>query len=144
MHALLAKCGIRVTMSDLFGLEGTEPLEHLRLPAPYGARWQSLQRLSEDIDVEIDLFARLTRGKVGRHPGDAAVRSYLGSGASWPRSSSPRSATSGPQPGWPALAPALRMGMDVHSLLNVWAVGRCPTSPRWANGLRGPLICTTA
>ena len=66
VHAVLAKCGVRVPMSDLFGLEGTELLDHLRLPAPYEARVQSLQRLIEDLEDEIDLFARLARGQAGR------------------------------------------------------------------------------
>ena len=78
VHAVLAKCGIRVPMSDLFGLEGTELLDHLTVPAPYGARVQSLQRLIEDLEDEIDLFARLARGQAGRRPrlhrGPAAAR----------------------------------------------------------------------
>lgn len=38
VHAVLAKCGIKVPMTDLFGLEGTQLLDHLAVPAPYGAR----------------------------------------------------------------------------------------------------------
>jgi transposase len=37
VHAVLAKCGVRVPMTDLFGLEGTTLLDRVQLPAPYGA-----------------------------------------------------------------------------------------------------------
>jgi transposase len=80
VHAVLAKCGIGVPMSDLFGLEGTELLDHLTVPAPYGARVQSLQRLIEDLEDEIDLFARLARGKLVADPGYTAVQQLPGIG----------------------------------------------------------------
>ena len=80
VHAVLAKCGIRVPMSDLFGLEGTELLDHLAVPAPYGARVQSLQRLIEDLEDEIDLFARLARGRLVADPGYIAVQQLPGVG----------------------------------------------------------------
>ena len=38
VHAVLAKCGVQVLMSDLFGVDGTKFLDRLRLPAPYAAR----------------------------------------------------------------------------------------------------------
>ena len=78
VHAVLAKCGVRVPMSDLFGLEGTALLDHLGLPAPYEARVQSLQRLIEDLEDEIDLFARLARGKLVADPGYTAVQQLPG------------------------------------------------------------------
>ena len=80
VHAVLAKCGVRVPMTDLFGLEGTALLDHLRLPAPYEARVQSLQRLIEDLEDEIDLFARLARGKLVADPGYTAVQQLPGVG----------------------------------------------------------------
>ena len=80
VHAVLAKCGIKVPMSDLFGLEGTELLDHLTVPAPYGARVQSLQRLIADLEDEIDLFARLARGKLVADPGYTAVQQLPGIG----------------------------------------------------------------
>jgi transposase len=80
VHAVLAKCGIGVPMSDLFGLEGTELLDHLSVPAPYGARVQSLQRLIADLEDEIDLFARLARGKLVADPGYTAVQQLPGIG----------------------------------------------------------------
>ena len=59
---MLAKCGIQVLMTDLFGVAGNDLLDRLQLPAPYAARIASLRRLLDDLEVEIDLFTRLTRG----------------------------------------------------------------------------------
>src|SRR5207249_10508497 len=47
VHAVLAKCGVQVPMSDLFGLGGTRLLDRLELPAPYAARIASLRRVME-------------------------------------------------------------------------------------------------
>src|ERR671919_906992 len=49
VHAVLAKCGIQVPISDLFGVEGTALLDRLKLPAPYAARIASLRRLRDDL-----------------------------------------------------------------------------------------------
>jgi len=80
VHAVLAKCGVQVLMTDLFGLEGNELLDRLRLPAPYAARIASLRRLLEDLEFEIDLFAGLARGRLGRDPGYVAVQQIPGIG----------------------------------------------------------------
>src|SRR5215211_3287563 len=45
VHAVLAKQGVRVPMSDLFGVAGTRLLEELRLPRAYGLRVASLREL---------------------------------------------------------------------------------------------------
>ena len=58
-------------MSDLFADAGTRLLERLDAPARYLARVGSLRRLIDDLDVEIDLVARLVagvRGPAGRRP----------------------------------------------------------------------------
>ncbi|MEU2167891.1 IS110 family transposase [Micromonospora chersina] len=80
IHAVLAKCGIQVLMSDLFGVAGTDLLGKLQLPAPYAARIASLRRLMELLDFEIDVFARLTRGRLARDPGYRAVQAIPGIG----------------------------------------------------------------
>ena len=78
VHAVLAKCGVQVLMSDLFGIDGTELLDRLRLPAPYAARVASLRRLIEDLEFEIDLFTDLVQGRL-------RTRSRLCRGAADPR-----------------------------------------------------------
>jgi transposase len=84
IHAVLAKCGIQVVMSDLFGMQGAALLDRLRdqqrLPGPYAARIASLRRLIETLEFEIDLFAGLTRGRLGRDPGYQALQQIPGIG----------------------------------------------------------------
>lgn len=80
VHAVLAKCGIQVLLSDLFGPQGQQLLERVPLPGPYAARVQSLLRLIDDLDVEIDLFARLTRGRLVADPGYTALQQLPGVG----------------------------------------------------------------
>jgi transposase len=80
VHAVLAKCGIQVLMSDLFGVEGDKLLARLELPAPYAARIASLRRLLDDLDFEIDLFTNLVRGRLLRDPGYVALQQIPGIG----------------------------------------------------------------
>jgi len=80
VHAVLAKCGIAVIMTDLFGLAGTDLLDRLVLPSEYAARIASLRRLLDDLDFEIDLFAGLVRGRLAADPGFAAVQTIPGVG----------------------------------------------------------------
>jgi transposase len=80
VHAILAKLGVQVPMSDLFAETGLELLARVQAPAPYVARIQSLQRLIEALDVEVDTFARLARGRLAADPGYHAVQTIPGIG----------------------------------------------------------------
>jgi len=80
VHAVLAKCGIQISMTDLFGLEGLDLLDRLDLAAPYAARVASLRRLLDDLDFEIDVFARLARARLATDPGYVAVQQIPGIG----------------------------------------------------------------
>jgi transposase len=80
VHAVLAKCGVQVGMSDLFGVEGTALLDRLSLPAPYRARVGSLRRLIDALDFEIDVFAGMCRARLARDPGYAALQTIPGIG----------------------------------------------------------------
>ena len=80
VHAVLAKCGVQVLMSDLFGIEGIALLGRLQLPAPYAARIASLRRLIDEVDFEIDLFTGMTRGRLVRDPGYVALQQIPGIG----------------------------------------------------------------
>src|SRR6478672_7006512 len=64
IHAVLAKCGVQVPMSDLFGLEGLALLDRVTLPAVYRARVTSLRRLIEALEFEIELFAGMARARL--------------------------------------------------------------------------------
>jgi transposase len=80
VHAVLAKCGIQVLMTDLFGVDGTALLDRLKLPAPYAARIASLRRLLEDLEFEIDLFTNLVQGRLRTDPGYVALQQIPGIG----------------------------------------------------------------
>ncbi|HEY3144194.1 MAG TPA: IS110 family transposase [Acidimicrobiales bacterium] len=80
VHAVLAKCGIQVLMSDLFSVAGNDLLDRVPLPGPYAARVRSLRRLIDDLEDEIDLFGRLTRGRLVADPGYTALQQLPGVG----------------------------------------------------------------
>jgi transposase len=93
VHAVLAKCGVQVVMSDLFGVWGTELLDRLDLPAWYAAQIASLRRVMDDLDFEINVFAGIIRGRLAQEPGIPRCRRSPASAPPWVRSWSPRSAT---------------------------------------------------
>jgi transposase len=80
VHAVLAKCGIAVPMSDLFGVGGTQLLNALQLPKPYAARIDSLRRVMDLLDFEIDIFANLAGGRLAKDRGFTAVQTIPGIG----------------------------------------------------------------
>jgi transposase len=80
VHAVLAKQGVRVPMSDLFGVAGTQLLDELALDAPFHARVLSLRRLIDAYTFEIDVLAKRTAGHLTRHRGFQAVQTIPGVG----------------------------------------------------------------
>lgn len=80
IHAVLAKCGIQVLMSDLFAPAGQELLARCRLPGPYAARVESLLRIIDGLDEEIDRFAHLTRLRLAANAEYVAVQQIPGIG----------------------------------------------------------------
>jgi transposase len=80
VHAVLAKHGLQVSMSDLFGVAGREVLDRAVVPAPYRARIDSLLRVMEHLEFEIELFAGLARARLAADPGYTAPRTIPGIG----------------------------------------------------------------
>lgn len=80
VHAVLAKRGVQVLMSDLFGSAGTAVLDRLDLPAPYAARIASLRRVIDLLEFEIGIFAGLTRTRLTGDPGYTAIQQIPGIG----------------------------------------------------------------
>jgi len=80
VHAVLAKQGIAVPMSDLFGVAGPGLLDQLRLDPPYAARVGSLRRLVEAFTFEIDVVGRRVAAQLSGHPGYTAVQAIDGVG----------------------------------------------------------------
>src|SRR5256885_1866254 len=80
VHAVLAKQGVAVKMSELFGVGGNELLDTLRLDAPFAARGGSLPRLIDAFTVEIDILAKRTGADLSAHPRYRALPATDGGG----------------------------------------------------------------
>jgi transposase len=81
VHAVLAKCGVQVSMTDLFGVAGADLLERVELPGVYRGRINSARRLMDSLEFEIDLFTGIVRARLVTDPGYTAVRTIPGIGA---------------------------------------------------------------
>jgi transposase len=80
VHAVLAKQGVQVAVSDLFGVAGEKILDELALDPPYLARVGSLRRLIDAFTFEIDILAKRTAGDLARHRGFQAIQAIPGVG----------------------------------------------------------------
>jgi transposase len=80
IHAVLAGAGVNVPMSDLFGVSGQQLLATTRLAPESRARIDSLLRLIESLDFEVELFAKLVAGRLRTHPGYQAIQQIPGVG----------------------------------------------------------------
>jgi transposase len=80
VHAVLAKCGIAVTHSDIFGRGGGIWLDQLVLPAPYAAKVASLRALMAVLDGEIARLGQQAADLLAGDKGYAAIRQLPGIG----------------------------------------------------------------
>jgi transposase len=80
VHAVLAKQGVRVPMSDLFGVAGTRLLDQLRLERAYALRVASLRRLLAVYDLEIAMLGREIGQAVAGDVGYLAIQAIPGVG----------------------------------------------------------------
>jgi transposase len=80
VHAVLAKLGIAVTHSDLFGAGGGLWLDQLVLPAPYGAKAASLRALIAVLDGQVAALGAEAAAMLAGEPGYAALRELPGTG----------------------------------------------------------------
>ena len=80
VHAVLAACGVVVSMSDLFGAGGQGLLERVELAPALRARVNSARRVIEALDFQIDLFTNLAGGRLRGHPGYTAIQAICGVG----------------------------------------------------------------
>jgi transposase len=80
VHAVLAKQGVHVPMTDLFGVAGGRLLDELRLDAAYHARVVSLRRLIDALDFEVDIVAKQTAAKLAIDPGYQVIQASDGVG----------------------------------------------------------------
>jgi transposase len=80
VHAVLAKQGLHLGMSDLFGVAGRRLLTAAPLDGAYRLRVDALCRLIDAIDVEIGAVAGPLRAALANHPGYQAIQTIPGVG----------------------------------------------------------------
>jgi transposase len=80
VHAVPAKEGIAVSVSDLFGKAGREQLSTVRLAPAYQDRIEALLRLHEVLDGEVETAMAQTRRAFMRRPEYAWVQQVPGVG----------------------------------------------------------------
>jgi transposase len=80
VHAVLAKQGLHIGVSDLFGVGGRELLALAPLDGAFRGRVDSLCRLVDAVDFEIDAVTRPVRSRLAGHRGFAAIQAIPGVG----------------------------------------------------------------
>ncbi len=80
VHAVLAKCGVAVRHSGIFGRWGSAWLDELVLPQPYAGTVASLRALAGVLDGEIARLQQQAADTVAGDPGYAAIRELPGIG----------------------------------------------------------------
>jgi transposase len=80
VHAVLATQGVRVPMSDLFGVAGTRLLDQLHLGRAYALRIASLRRLLVAYDQEVAMLGREIAAALAGDVGYLAIQTIPGVG----------------------------------------------------------------
>ncbi len=80
VYAVLAKEGVRVPMTDLFGVGGTKLIETCELGDAYRIRVESLRELIESFDRQIVLVEHDLRRQLAEHAGYQAIQAIPGVG----------------------------------------------------------------
>jgi transposase len=80
VHAVLAKEGVTVPMTDLFGVAGNKLLDSVPLGDAYTIRVESLRDLLELYDREITMLDREIARRAGRADGYRAIQTIPGVG----------------------------------------------------------------
>jgi transposase len=80
VHAVLAKLGVPVTFSDIFGPSGELWLDGLALPQPYKGKVASLRMLAGELSREITLLEAVIADLLDGHDGYRAIQALPGIG----------------------------------------------------------------
>jgi len=80
VHAVLAKLGIAVTCSDLFGAWGSAWMDGLRLPQPYAGKVTSLRQLIGELSTEITMLSEVIADLLAAHHGYRVIQRLPGIG----------------------------------------------------------------
>ena len=101
VHAVLAKAGVLIAVSDLFGVGGRQRLAKVPLATAYAQRVRSLLELIDILDGHEARFAALIAKRLDADRGYRAVQPssrFPVSDRRWRRCSSPRSGDAGVAP----------------------------------------------
>ena len=80
VHGVLAKLGVPVTHSDIFGVHGQDWLDELPLPQPYAGKVASLRQLAGALTAEITLLDKVLADLLDGHEGYHAIQALPGIG----------------------------------------------------------------
>src|SRR5207237_2004853 len=80
VHGVLAKLGIPVTCTDIFGVHGQAWLDELKVPQPYAGKVASLRQLAGELSAEIGLLEQVLGDLLAGHEGYAAIQQLPGIG----------------------------------------------------------------
>jgi transposase len=85
VHGVLAKLGVPVTHTGIFGARGQAWLDELPLPQPYAGKVASLRQLAGALTAEITLLEQVLGDLLAGHEGYAAIASIRrGTGSAGP------------------------------------------------------------
>jgi transposase len=80
VHAVLAKLGVPVTCTDIFGTAGSAWLDQLRLPQPYAGKVTSLRHLAGELTTEITMLSQVTASLLAGDSGYQVIQQLPGIG----------------------------------------------------------------
>jgi len=80
VHGVLAKLGVPVTCTDIFGTWGAQWLDELRLPQPYAGKVTSLRQLIGELTTEITMLGEVIADLLAGHRGWRAIQELPGIG----------------------------------------------------------------
>src|SRR5487761_1600074 len=80
VHGVLAKLGIPVTCTDIFGTAGSAWLDQLGLPQPYAGKVTSLRHLAGELTTEITMLAEVIASLLAGDRGYQVIQQLPGIG----------------------------------------------------------------
>jgi transposase len=80
VHGVLAKLGIPVTCSDIFGKAGSAWLDGLGLPQPYAGKVTSLRQLTGELSAEITILSQVIADLLAADRGYQVIQQLPGIG----------------------------------------------------------------
>ena len=80
VHGVLAKLGVEVTCTDIFGNAGSAWLDELRMPQPYSGKVTSLRHLAGELTAEITMLTQVIADLLAGDRGYRVIQQLPGIG----------------------------------------------------------------